>query len=131
MNQQISGSYSHSRAIGSFLMVGGWVKPCWLSRTPYNIPNLDQKFGPENKWLKTSYLDFNFLIQVFWLKVSKSTKLAKKITHFTIQFRSKNLTHFTNLNSLNITKKYTPATQSNTCFWLRSKKTCTAPLLDA
>ena len=29
-------------------------------------------------------------------------KLAKKITHFTIQFCSKNFTHFTNLNSLDI-----------------------------
>ena len=29
-------------------------------------------------------------------------KLAKKITHFTIHFRSNNLTHFTNLNSFDI-----------------------------
>ena len=29
-------------------------------------------------------------------------KLAQKITHFTIQFRSKNLAHFKNLNSLDI-----------------------------
>ena len=31
-------------------------------------------------------------------------KLAKRITHFKMQFHSKNLTHFTNLNSLNIVK---------------------------
>ena len=31
-------------------------------------------------------------------------KLAKNITHFAIQFRPKNLTHFTNLNSLDIEK---------------------------
>ena len=29
-------------------------------------------------------------------------KLAKKIAHFTIQFRLKNITHFTNLDSLDI-----------------------------
>ena len=29
-------------------------------------------------------------------------KLAQKMTHFTIQFRSKNLAHFKNLNSLDI-----------------------------
>ena len=35
-------------------------------------------------------------------------KLAKKITDFTIQFRSKDLTHFTNLISLNIVKNILP-----------------------
>ena len=42
------------------------------------------------------------LILDFLVEVSKPTKLAKRFTHFTIQFRSKNLTHFTNLNSLKI-----------------------------
>ena len=32
----------------------------------------------------------------------------KKITHFTIQFRSKNLTHFTNLNSFEIENNILP-----------------------
>ena len=32
----------------------------------------------------------------------------KKITHFTIQFRSKNLTHFTNLNSFEIENNMLP-----------------------
>ena len=40
-------------------------------------------------------------------KSQSQQKLAKKITHFTIQFRSKSVTHFTNLNSLDIS----PATQ--------------------
>ena len=35
-------------------------------------------------------------------------KLAKKITHFAIQFRSKNLTCFTNLNSLDIENNIHP-----------------------
>ena len=34
-------------------------------------------------------------------------RLAKKIIHFTIQFRSKNLTQFTNLNSLEFTNEFT------------------------
>ena len=35
-------------------------------------------------------------------KSQSQQKLVKKITHFSILFRSKNLTHFTNLNSLDI-----------------------------
>ena len=70
------------------------------------------KFGPENKWfktsenkwLKTSYLDFiNFRFS--GRKSQSQQKLAKKITHFEIQFRSKNLTHFRDLNSFNIINK--------------------------
>ena len=42
-----------------------------------------------------------FLVFRFSSRKSQSQrKLAKKITNFTIQFCSKNLTHFTNLNSL-------------------------------
>ena len=44
-------------------------------------------------------------ILIFTISSRKSQSqqnLAKKITHFTIQFRSKNLTHFTNLNSIDI-----------------------------
>ena len=37
-------------------------------------------------------------------KTQNQRKLAKTITHFTIQFCSKNLTHLTDLNSLNIVK---------------------------
>ena len=35
-------------------------------------------------------------------KSQRQSKLATKIIHFTIQFRSKNLTHFTNLSSFDI-----------------------------
>ena len=37
-------------------------------------------------------------------KSQSQEKLAKRITHFTVRFRSKNLTHFTKLNSLSIRK---------------------------
>ena len=45
-----------------------------------------------------------FSFQSFQQKVSKPTKTSKKIAYFTVQFRSKNFPHFTNLNSLNIVK---------------------------
>ena len=49
------------------------------------------------------YLVFGILYLKFSSRKSQSQqKLAKKITHFTIQFVSKNLTHFTSLNSLDI-----------------------------
>ena len=41
-------------------------------------------------------------------KSQRQQKLAKKIAHFTIQFPSKNLTHFTNLNSLDVEKNMLP-----------------------
>ena len=44
------------------------------------------------------FLNFRF----FSRKSQSQEKLPKKITHFTIQFHSKNLTHFMNLNSLDI-----------------------------
>ena len=44
-------------------------------------------------------------------------KLAKNITHFTIQFRSKNLTHFTNLNLFDIENNMLQQ-HSQKLFWL-------------
>ena len=48
-----------------------------------------------------------YLLISDFLAQSQQT-LAKKITQLTIQFRLKNLTHFTNLNSLNIAKSILP-----------------------
>ena len=46
---------------------------------------------------------FFFKFSDFLARKSQNQQiLAKKITHFTIQFRSRNLTHLTNLNSLDI-----------------------------
>ena len=86
-----------------------------------------KKLGSKYKWFKISYLEFYFgeynfrhktflysshvlvdSIRAFFnsrfssRKSQTQEKLSKKITHFTIQFRSKNLTLFTNLKSLNI-----------------------------
>ena len=91
------------------------------------------KVGSKYKWFKISYLQFYFqnyffgritsfifvhtfqwtsseffLFQIFSRKSQGQQRLAKKITHFTIQFCSKNLTHFTNLNSLHIENNMLP-----------------------
>ena len=82
------------------------LKLHWLKR-PKTVPkkqNLDQKIIDS----KSHIWSFFVLISDFLAKVSKLTKLAKKITHFTIQFRSTTLTHFTNLKSLNIVKNILP-----------------------
>ena len=54
-------------------------------------------FRPQ--WTSSELL-FYFIF--FTRKPQSQQKLARMITHFIIQFRSKNLTHFTNLNSLDI-----------------------------
>ena len=51
-------------------------------------------------------LFFNFRLPS--RKSQSQQKLAKKITHFTTQFYSKNLTHFANLNSLDIENNMLP-----------------------
>ena len=43
-----------------------------------------------------------FLISDFLVEILKANKTSEKITHFAIQFRSKNLTHFMNIDSLDI-----------------------------
>ena len=74
-------------------------------------------------------------------KSQSQQKLAKKITHFTIQFFSKNLTRFRNLNSLVIENNMLPQ-HSQKPFWLKNfpanmflfgarKNIWTAPFLDA
>ena len=61
--------------------------------------------------------EFFFIFRFSSRKSQSQQKLAKKITHFTIQFRSKNLIHFTNLNSLDIENNMLPQ-HSQKCFWL-------------
>ena len=49
-------------------------------------------------------------------------KTRKKITHFTMQFCSKNLTHFKNLNSLNIIKDILPQrSEKHVSGWCQKK----------
>ena len=57
------------------------------------------------KIFKTTF----YIMEISDISGRKSQKKSlKKITPFTIQFHSKNLTHFTNLNSLNIIKNIPP-----------------------
>ena len=59
------------------------------------------------------FLNFRFSSR----KYQSPQKLAKMFTYFTIQFHSKNLTHFTNLNSLDIESNMLPQ-HSQKAFWL-------------
>ena len=65
-------------------------------------------------------------------KFQSQQKLAKQITRFKIQFSSKNLTQFTNINSLDIENNMLPQ-HNQKPFWLYkfSANMFTAPFLDA
>ena len=70
------------------------------------------KFRSEFKWFKI--FGVYLLISDFpagYFKVNK--RLAKKFNHFAINFCSKNLTHFTNLNFLRIAKNVLPQHSHN------------------
>ena len=107
----------------NWLNINKYICIYWLKH-PKSVPQ-KTNFGPKYKWFKISNLYFFFwkyffgltlfynrlhmpvdIIRVFFnsrfcsRKYQSQQKLTKKITHFTIQFLSKNLTHFTNLNSL-------------------------------
>ena len=98
----------------------------------------DFVFAQTFHWISSDFiLNFRFSSR----KSQSQQKLAKKITHFTIQFRSKNLTHFTNLNSLDIENNML-SQHSQKPFWLYKfsanmflfgvrKNICTPPFLDA
>ena len=64
--------------------------------------------------------EFFLIFRLFSRKSQSQQKLAKKVTHFTIQFRSKNLTHFTKLNSLDIENNMLPQ-HSQKLSWLSWK----------
>ena len=97
-------------------------------------------------FLKIFFRPYNFFIFVhtfqwtssefFYSRFSsresqRQQRLVKKITHFTIQFRSKNLTHFTNFNSVNIIKNILPQRSQNMYLIGVRKNIYTAPFLDA
>ena len=69
---------------------------------------MDQKINDSKPHI-WSFRFFQILISDFLGRKSESQqKLVKKIAHFTIQFRSINLTHFTNLNSFSILENILP-----------------------
>ena len=88
------------------------------------------------QWTSELFFDIRFSSR----RSQSQQKLAKKISHFTIKFRSKNLTHFTNLNSLDVENNMLPQ-HSQKPFWLKifpanmflfgvRKNICTTPFLD-
>ena len=119
------------RAIESFFMVRalsknvgyhGWpmtknLKLYWLKCHKQS----QKKIATRKKMIQTSCLEFISLPINFRFSGTKSQsqqKLAKKITHFPIQFRSINLIHFVNLNSLNIIKNILQQHSQKTLFAL-------------
>ena len=114
----------------------GWSKTenkkkAWLKH-PKAVPQ-KTKFGHQYKWFKISHLKFFFMkilfrVYIFFYLSTRSSghhqsffyfrffnrksqrqqKLARKSNHFTIQFRSKNLTYFENLSSLDIENNMLP-----------------------
>ena len=118
----------------SFFMVRGrvgWVKcwPLWLKNFKTILKKVPKiKFGAGNKLLKPhiwSLTSFRFSGR----KSQSQQKLAKKITHFTVQVSLKKPFHFTNLNSLNIIKIYSRNTAKNTFLVGVRKKHCTVPFI--
>ena len=117
----------------------GWPKrkklKLYLLKRPKTVPrkrNLDEKINDSKSHIRS--LSFNF--RFFSSKSQSQQKLAKKITHFTIKFRSKNLTYFTNLTVTQNCKNFHftnfPKFSSTNMFLAGVRKNiCTAPFLDA
>ena len=96
------------------------LKLHWLKR-PKKVPNkrnLDQKMNDwkPNNW--SLYFNFRFSSRKF----QSQAKLAKNITYFTIQFCSKCLTHYINLNPLKFLKMYSRNTAKNNIHFKISSK---------
>ena len=103
---------------------GNILKPHWLK-----CPKIDTQKKKTN-YLKPHVWSLFFNFRFSGRNYQSQQKLAKNITYFTIQFHSKSLTHFINLNSLNIAKNILPQHSKNLltlqifhqkCFWLVSK----------
>ena len=149
-------------------MVGRWqknLKKHWLK--PPKAVTWKTKLGSKYKWFKNLIFGILFLKILFWAykvfifvqtfhwmssdfffnfrfssrKSQSQQKLAKKITHFTIEFCSKSLTHVTHLSSLDIENNML-SQHSRKPFWLYKfsaslflfgvrKNICTPPFLDA
>ena len=76
-------------------------------------------FASTFQWTSSEvFLNFRFSSR----NSQSQQKLAKKITHFTIKFRAKNLSYFMNLNSVDIENNMHPQ-HSQKPFWL-FQQTC-------
>ena len=89
---------------------------CWIpagARTLFQACNFFM-FVHKFQWASSEFFS-NF--RFYTRKSESQRKLAKKITHFIIQFCLKNLIHFTNLNSLDIKNNMLPQ-YSQKRFWI-------------
>ena len=73
------------------------------------------------QWISSEFF-FNFIFSS--RRYQNQQKLAKKITHFTTQFCSKNLTHFTNLNSLDFKNNVFPQHSQKPSDFINFQQTC-------
>ena len=79
------------------------LKAHWVKRPKIvqkRLRNMNQKINHSKHDIWSLSFTFRFSAR----KSQSQQNLSKKITHFTIQFFPKNLTRFTNLNSLNSVK---------------------------
>ena len=87
-----------------------------LLKSPKTVPKTEI-------WIRKSHiwsLSTNF--RFFGGKSQSQQKLAKTITYFITQFRSKNLTYFTKLNSLNVIKNIlSQRSQKHVSDWCQKK----------
>ena len=94
-------------------------------KSPKTVPNTEI-------WIRKSHiwsLSTNF--RLFGGKSQSQQKLAKTITYFITHFRSKNLTYFTKLNSLNVIKIYSRNAAKNMFPICVRRNIYSAPFLDA
>ena len=99
----VSGIQLYKKSITISLII--FKKPRKMTNNFFN--NSFTRSGGHHQHFVVFFQDFRFSSK----KSQIQEKLAKKIIYCTINFRLENLTHFTNLNSLDIEKKYAPATK--------------------
>ena len=94
-------------------------------KSPKTVPKTEIWIRKSHIWSLST--DFRF----FGGKSQSQQKLAKTITYFITQFRSKNLTYFTKLNSLNVIKIYSRNAAKNMSPICVRRNIYSAPFLDA
>ena len=89
------------------------------------------KFGPGNKLSKPHIWSLSIIFKFSGRQSQSQQKLAKKIIHFIIKFRSKSSTHFTKNSSLNIIKNILVQNSQKIFLGGVRKNICIALFLDA
>ena len=136
-------SHSHARITAAIVFVFNLLM--MDKRLELQLPvieSYDFKIKHNKKyWYALIFLKLHCESCFSWICCQSQQKLTRKITQFTRQFHSKNVTHFTNLSSLTILKTYSINTVKNltqltnflaTMFMVGVRKNiCNAPFLDA